>query len=690
LIDQYSNETMLDMYVYETAQNLEQLERCILESEESSGYKKETINEIFRAMHTIKGSSAMMLYNNISELAHAMEDLFYFIREHNPQVIDYTVLSNLILDGVDFIKVELHKIKSEEPVDGDASGLRQSIINFLKLVQEKNPVTEEMPIQQVDGNKKSHYYIAPNKTDTHTEFHYFKATVYFDDGCEMENIRAFAIIHNIKDIANEVYYHPADIIENDDSIQIIREEGFKIYVKADRSYSELRDFFHQTLFLKDLELAQLANKEEFQSYAQTSQINMKDEPVKKPSLQTLDNKQEKEMSISSVSQSMISVNVTKLDKLMDLVGELVISESMVLQNPDLKGLELNDFQKAARQLHKIIYELQDTIMSIRMVPLSNTFHKMQRIVRDMSKRLEKEVQLEIVGEGTEVDKNIIEHVADPLMHLVRNAIDHGIETTQERVAMGKPKTGKVYLEAKNAGSDVIILVKDDGRGLNKKKILKRARENNLLGKAEEEMTDKEIYNLILLPGFSTKEDITEFSGRGVGMDVVTKNIDLVGGTVSIDSEEGVGSTFKLKIPLTLAIIDGMNIQVGNSYYTIPITAIQESFRPKKEDIIRDHNDNEMIIMRGECYSIIRMHKLFHIKTEITDLTEGIIIMIKQDDKRACIFADKLLGQQQVVVKSLPKYIRSSYKNKGLAGCTLLGDGNISLILDIAGVLNNSN
>ena len=388
------------------------------------------------------------------------------------------------------------------------------------------------------------------------------------------------------------------------------------------------------------------------------------------------------------TQNIISVSVAKLDKLMDLVGELVIAEAMVLENPDLEGLELDNFQKSARQLSKITNEIQDLVMSVRMVPLSATFQRMYRIVRDMSRKLNKDVSLEIIGEETEVDKNIIEHITDPLMHLVRNAVDHGIETTEERLSMGKPKQGKITLEAKNVGSDVHIIVRDDGRGLNKDKILKKARENGLISMNEENMSDSDIYRLILLPGFSTKENVTEYSGRGVGMDVVAKNIESIGGSISIQSEESKGTQMTLKIPLTLAIIDGMNLKVGKSTFTIPTISIQESFRVKKEEIIIDPDGNEMILVRGECYPVLRLHEFYNVKTDVTDLTEGIIIMISQDGKSICIFADRLLGKQQVVVKSLPKYVKRFKNVMGISGCTLLGDGSISLILDIASMINH--
>jgi len=516
----------------------------------------------------------------------------------------------------------------------------------------------------------------------------------------MENIRAYAIINKLKDITDEFFYIPKNIIDNDCCVENIRHEGFRVYLKTDCSYGEMYEFFMKTIFLKiflkDLELIQLENDEELKQFYQAvdaeNPVNQLDIPMQDKESSTeqcKENKQpsDKEIQSSSLQQSIISVSVLKLDRLMDLVGEMVIAESMVLQNPDLKGLELDNFHKSARQLHKIMSEMQDMVMAIRMIPLSATFLKMHRIVRDMCKKLGKEVQLNIIGEETEVDKNVIEHISDPLMHLVRNALDHGIETPEERQEKGKLMAGTITLQAKNSGSDVLVIVKDDGKGLKKEKILKKARENGLLYKPEDDMTEKEIFNLIFLPGFSTQENVTEFSGRGVGMDVVTRNVEAVGGSVSIESIQDKGSTITLKIPLTLAIIDGMNIKVGNSSYTIPTISIKESFRPKEKDIITDTDTdgNEMIMVRGQCYPILRLHELFKVKTSVTSFYDGIMIMTEQDNKTICVFADELLGQQQVVVKALPEYIRGLKKTKGLEGCTLLGDGSISLILDIAGL-----
>ncbi len=684
--EQFTNEPLLDMFLFETEQLLEQLEQSILNNEKENDFGEAAINEIFRIMHTIKGSAAMMLFDNIAKVAHSIEDIFFSLRKEKPATLDYSVLSDLVLEGVDFIKVEVEKIKSGNPADGTSEDLVESMKEY--LLGMKNEVVKT-PTAEPDGKEEKHqYYIGQLRQKQSTEQSTFKAILRFEEGCEMENIRAYTVIHNLTGIATELSYFPSDIIDSDESIFVIRENGFQIYIKTEYDYQKLYEHLNQTIFLKDLELTQVSEEAEslipiIESVKETvSQEAWKEEKSRVNSSEVKE-KTEKEVANSNVAQSIISVSVSKLDKLMDLVGEMVIAEAMVVQNPDLDGLSLDNFKKASRQLSKITSDIQDMVMSIRMVPLSATFNKMHRIVRDMNKKLGKEVQLEIIGEETEVDKNIIEHISDPLMHLVRNAIDHGIELPQDRQNKGKSKNGTVVLEAKNAGSDVHILIRDDGKGLDKERILKKARENHLLYKNEEDMTDKEIFNLILLPGFSTNENVTEFSGRGVGMDVVSKNIESVGGTLSVESVPDKGSVFLLKIPLTLAIIDGMNIKVGKARYTIPTIAIKESFRPKPKDILNDPDGNEMIMVRGQCYLIKRLHEMFKVETTVTNFDEGIIIMLEQDGKTVCIFADELIGQQQVVVKALPNYIRNFKKVKELAGCTLLGDGSISLILDVA-------
>jgi len=695
LSNQYVNEPMLDLFIFESMQLIEQMERLIISNEKSTSYASDAINEIFRIMHTIKGSSAMMLYNNITTLAHSMEDLFFVLREDKPQNVDYSELSDLVLEGLDFIKVEIVKIRNGDEADGDASALLKSLRVFHATIKGQDFNAKDQ--HGADGAvshenrtpEKQQYYISKVRTETTSLRNTFQATLRFEQDCGMENLRAFGVVNDLGDLVEEYYHIPEDL-DHEDSARVISEQGFTLFLKTNRSLEEIHRVLIQIIFLKDLQLTQVENSELFNDLHKERKILLEGNSVKVPTSsgrdQVANDHEEKEIHSAANQQSIISVSVAKLDQLMDLVGEMVIAEAMVTQNPDLKDLELNNFEKAARQLRKITSELQDTVMSVRMVPLAGTFQKMNRTVRDMCKKLNKEVQLQLIGQETEVDKNIIEHISDPLMHLIRNSIDHGIEMPDEREAQRKPRLGTITLEAKNAGGDVLIIIRDDGEGFNKNRILAKAREKGLIQVPEDEVTDKEIYNLVFLPGFSTNENVTEFSGRGVGMDVVVKNIEAVGGAIAADSVPGKGTTITLKIPLTLAIIDGMNIKVGDARYTIPTIAIKESFRPKMKEVIVDPDDNEMMMVRGQCYPILRLHDIYHIQTEVTHFTDGIIIMVEQDDKTLCIFADELIGQQQVVVKALPTYIRNTKKVRGLAGCTLLGDGSISLILDIGGLM----
>lgn len=671
---------MQEMFIFETTQQLEQLEQSVINAEVQDVYCDDTVNEIFRIMHTIKGSAAMMLYNSIATAAHLTEDLFYCIRENNLTDIDVPPLCDIVLGAVDFMKIELEKIKNGDPADGEPDDLAQKVKAHLKVLQASSDgqevCTKEKPTQQ------KQFYISSAKISKQANTNLYKAVIRFQEGCEMENIRAFTIIHNLKDITEDFKHLPADIINDSNSSEAIREDGFIIYFKTDKSYDFMEAFFMDSVFLEDLELIQLEDERE---YEDISRGHDQSKGQQEPLVNELAREKFRQPGQTQHSQSMISVDVDKLDKLMNLVGEMVIAEAMVIQNPDLRGLTLENFDRSARQLTKITSEVQEIVMDIRMVPLGPTFLNMNRIIRDMSKRLSKNVKLDIIGEDTEVDKNIIERITDPLMHLVRNALDHGIETTEQRVSSGKPETGTITLEARNAGSEVLIMIRDDGKGLDKETLLKKAMDHGLLSKTPDEMTDREIYNLILTPGFSTKEAVTEFSGRGVGMDVVSNSIEAIGGSIQVNSYEGEGTTITMKIPLTLAIIEGMNVRVGNARYTIPTTSIRESFRPTPRDILKDTDDNEMIMIRGECYKIVRLHQRYNIQTEITNLEEGILIMVESETRAMCLFADELLGQQQVVVKSLPQYINNIKKINGVSGCTLLGDASISLILDIEGI-----
>ena len=680
-------EAMLDMYFYETNSLLEQLDEILLRTEQANCFDSEDIKEIFRIMHTIKGSSAMMGFDNLSVLAHKAEDMFFVIRENPDVITDVSFVYDLVFQVSDSYKAQIEAIQNHDNGEYESTDFTD-LINKLLKARDVLLGQESAPAEEAKGGETAAAGEASADDAGKTV-----VRVFFEDGCQMENLRAFLLINTIKEECSTLEFEPADVETNPETSKAIIEKGFLIKFVAIDNVNFVIKQIENALNVQSYEILSVAsdNKVEESKAAAPSFSATKAAPAtpaaKDPSIDKAQAAVEKAQSAGGVQQvqkqNLISVNLAKLDALHDIVGEIITTESMVISNPDLEGLELESFSKAARQLRKLTSELQDTVMSIRMVPLAGVFQKMNRIVRDMRKKLNKDVDFVIEGEDTEVDKSIVDSLQDPLMHLVRNCMDHGIEeNVQDRIDAGKPEKGTLRLAATNSSGEVIITISDDGKGIDPEKVLAKAKKQGLLTKPENEYTEKEIQNMILLPGFSTNEQATEFSGRGVGMDVVKANVEKCGGSITIDSKKGSGTTFIIKIPLTLAIIDGMEVTCGDLVFTVPISTIRESFKAEESQIIHDTDDNEMIMIRGICYPILRMHTKFGIETEVTDLTEGILLLVETDNKSVCIFADKLIGEQQVVVKPFPKYFaRYNIKSQGLSGCTIMGDGSISLIID---------
>lgn len=747
MAESYITDSMMDVFLYESEQMLEQLENIALEVEKSKEMSDANVNEIFRIMHTIKGSSGVMMFTDITTCSHTLEDVFYYIRESKPNNIPLDELVGLMLEVDDFIKGELEKIKSGQKADGSSETLVAELKEFLDRI--KNNIKksgEELPPENVYIEPEQ-FYIAPMMS---AESKFYLITIYYRSDTEMANIRAYTAVYSLKEIAEDIKFEPEDIITDESTSDLILKNGFLIALQAQADEDEILRLIDGS-GVSNIEVQQCTpdeflrmGKPENASAADAAAQNnteakadeitidldapLEEKPAKKTKKSskkaeaaTVEEVKQSEPSepakervlVSDIVgkmesdhkeqaaapqaapaaqaakhavQSFISVNVTKMDELMDLIGELVIAQAVVTQNPDLRvpGLDLTNFSKASAQLSKITSELQDVVMALRMMPLRNTFQKMNRIVYDVSRKLGKDIDLVIIGEDTEVDKNIIEHISDPIMHLVRNAVDHGIEDRSERAATSKPTRGKIILEAKNEGGKVWITVKDDGKGLNRDRILEKARNNGLLnGRNEKELTDKEIYNFITLPGFSTKEQVTEYSGRGVGMDVVVQNIQQVGGSLEIDSTEGHGSTMTIKIPLTLAIIDGIIVEVGTNSYVFSTADVQEFVRIEKSQMIVEPEGSESIMLRGDCYPLIRLKQLFHLESGCDDVEEGIIAILEYEGRKTAVLVDKLDGEQEIVVKPMPSYIK---KIKGISGCTQLGDGSISLILDTGSLI----
>lgn len=682
-------ENMLDTYLFETNSLLAQLDELLINAEKSKDFTADNVNEIFRIMHTIKGSSAMMEFTSLMTIAHNIEDLFYFIRENGIEQLAPVFkqdLFDLMFSSTDWLRAEVEKVENNQPLTANIGNFTCQIKAFLDKISKNFTDTDRDTLHLQQSPSKQ----LAESMDFHNLVEPYIIRVFFEEGIGMESLRAYMLMDSLKGGPFSFSCYPPDVETNSDTSEFIIEQGFYL---GFRSQEE-----------QDAAVHILVNLPNISSYE--TLVNLPETADEKaPELDAISTVPEKTFSLpaaapnindsgaksthSASKQSLISVNLSKLDSLMAVVGEIVITESMVTSSPDLKGLKLDSFLKSSRQLRKLTDELQDIAMSLRMVSISGIFQKMNRIVRDMNRELNKDVALIMVGENTEVDKTIVDSISDPIMHIVRNAMDHGIETDQEtRLAAGKPAQGTITLSAEHTGSEVLISIRDDGRGMSSKAILDKAAKNGLLTKAEGDYSRQEILNLLMLPGFSTNETVTEYSGRGVGMDVVKKNVKAVGGTVLLSSEEGEGSCVTLKIPLTLAIMDGMEVSVGDSIFTIPTSNIHQAFKVTREKIIHDADGKEMIECMGNYYPIVRLHQLYDIETKSDDIESGILVWVESSDKSYCLFLDELLGEQQVVVKPLPAYLDNfDIKHSGITGCTIMGDGNISLILDISALFD---
>lgn len=374
----------------------------------------------------------------------------------------------------------------------------------------------------------------------------------------------------------------------------------------------------------------------------------------------------------------VKIATERLDNLINMVGELVIAQAMVAQGMSAEHVGEPKLTRNVAHVGKIVRELQDLSMSMRMVPIQGLFQKMGRLVRDLCRKLDKEIDLVLTGGETELDRNVVEVLGDPLMHMVRNAGDHGIEQPDERRKKGKPPTGKLELRARHEAGFIVIEIVDDGKGLNRERIIRKAIAAGIVSEGQE-LSDQEAHRLIFHAGLSTAEKVTDVSGRGVGMDVVKKNIEALRGQVDIASTEGVGSVFTIRLPLTMAVIDGLVARVGHHRYIIPTTSIEQSIRPTPAQLSTVQGRGEVCVVRGRTLPMFRLHRLFGIADAATEPSEALVVIVQDNDRRCCLMVDELLGQQQVVIKSLGEGIGAV---PGISGGAILGDGNVSLILDI--------
>ena len=731
-------ESMLDTFVFESTELLENLDEILMRTENSE-LTADDIAEIFRVMHTIKGSAAMMGLKNMSELAHAVEDIYFVVREHPELEFDHAPLYEFSFTTSDNLKTEIENLsdesipltdfselvgrlheyaeyltglskgeavaapsaaKQEIFADDEPEGVKTVRVRFTDNclmpsiramvllnsigsdAEVLSTIPKDLEAENVDEEIADQGFIIKLNCDDlsivmsilkdgvdvatveevqrqapaaakpveaakpagSSEAGVSTFLVKFEEGCLMPAIRAMVLKNAVSSMGEDLKTDPADL-ESDTADDDIAKKGFRIELKAKDPEAVLAALKDGVNVLSAEKLEPAAPKPAEESAAA---------PAAAPAAKA----QAAAKAADTSHSSIISVRLDKLDRLLDLVAEIVITESGVTSNPDLKNVtgSLDRFQKSARELKKLTDELQDVVMSIRMVPVQTAFSKMSRVVRDMNKTLGKNVDLVFVGADTEADKSVVDILGDPLMHIVRNAVDHGIETPAERAAAGKTEKPTVTLSAGYESGEVVISCEDNGAGMDPKKLLAKAKKNGILTKPENEYTDAECYELIMTAGFSTNETVTEYSGRGVGMDVVRKNIEKVGGKMSIDSELGRGSKFTIRIPLSLSIIDVLGVSA---------------------------NGTELVMLRDKCLRVVRLSDAFELEGERIPLEEGIMLYCSEQDREAAVFADELTADQQVVVKPLSLLLNKyDLKSKGLSGYSILADGSITLITDI--------
>ena len=625
------------VFFEESAELLEEMEHLLLELDvQDPG--KDALNAIFRTAHSIKGGSATFGFNEITETTHILESLLDKLRNDELQLRIEMV--DVFLKAVDVIKVQLAGRQFETEVDAEM--VAAICLRLNELAQE---TSAELGAPQPAA--------------------------------------ALAQAPAAKPVSQAVA-HPAP--------QPVAQGGEPVDPSLENLYAILTETAGTPEPERSASAVSTEAAEPYGFYAAPPIVGNPDKPAQAAELaetpvdaalkrRASDHPEVEKRRASDRPDNeatSIRVGVEKVDQLINLVGELVITQAMLAQTASRVDTALYEsLRTGLGQLEHNTRDLQESVMSIRMMPISFVFSRFPRVVRDLAGKLEKQVELKTVGEGTELDKGLIEKIADPLTHLVRNSLDHGIEAPQKRLAAGKPSLGTITLRAFHQGGNIVIEVGDDGAGLNREKILAKARERGLA--VSDSMTDQEVWLLIFEAGFSTADVVTAVSGRGVGMDVVKRNVQAMGGRVEIESSLGVGTRISIRLPLTLAILDGLSVSVGQEIFIVPLTFITESLQPAKEDIRTIAGGGTVVHVRGEFLPVVALNEVLNIKSNVTEFEHGIMVIVESEGSKSAMFVDNLLGQHQVVIKSLESNYR---KVPGVSGATIMGDGKVALILDV--------
>ncbi len=646
------------VFFEETAEHLSNMERLLLDLDIANP-SMDDLNAIFRAAHSIKGGAGTFGFTDMIEVTHVLETLLDQLRKQERSLTNEMV--NAFLEAGDAIAMQLAGHRDSTEVDQEVVQSARAHLERLSSPQNEpqpaNPQAAPQPEATPNSNNK-----AKDATEKPEE-----AYGFFDaERAEPADLGYGFFNDEPADIKADIKQDPATA-ENQQGYGFFEETPVQ---KSERENSQGFGFFQEPKPGTNSETAAAAPAQTATPTVAPTLVAEKAHPTRRVADKTPP---------PATADSSIRVSIEKVDQLINLVGELVITQAMLTQSASqLDPAVVERLQNGLSQLERNTRDIQESVMAVRMLPISFVFSRFPRVVRDMAAKLNKKIELKTLGEGTELDKGLIEKIADPLTHLIRNSLDHGIEMPEKRVAAGKSETGTITLNAFHQGGNIVIEVADDGGGLSRNRILKKAKERGM--NVSDDMPDSAVWMLIYEAGFSTAEVITDVSGRGVGMDVVKRNIAELGGRVEIDSAEGFGTRTTIRLPLTLAILDGLSVSVGGQTFIAPLGSIVESLQVNVEDLKSVSGQGHLLRVRGEYLPLISLHEVFNIKNAVTDFTKGIVVIIETERKKTALMVDELLGQHQVVIKSLESNFR---KVPGISGATIMGDGKVALILDVA-------
>lgn len=664
-----SRERLREIFVEEANEIIERLDSEILNFEEDPT-NKEILNELFRGVHTLKGSANSFGFTRLGKFVHSFEDALDHYR--NSQDVANAKTIDVFLEAVDLIKsVMNYEIEGKE---GEPEKYHE-ILDAIKEI--------------LDNKSSSQEATGHTDSDLASEFGNFEESPKLSSGENLYEI----VLKADEDIYFRGYDHATffkllsevgTIVSSTwDLTNIPPLENFEasrceigevkidlISTSSQDTITEIFEFLEDSEYTVALKQAD-APKDEPKGAGQATTQAAEEAPQESK-------KENKKLE----SRSFVRIDTAKLDELFDSIGELVIAQNFLSENQLIKSLQDTGLQKTIETLSKITRLIQNRVMSLRMVPIKDTFEKMRRVVRDASKKVEKDIKLVVIGEDTEIDKTMIDQLSDPLIHLIRNSIDHGVEANAEdRKKAGKPQEGVVTLRAYHKGGSIAIEVCDDGRGINREAVLKKAIERGI-AKEGEELSDSQVFNFILQPSFSTAAKISDVSGRGVGLDVVRSFIDSMRGKMEIESSQGKGSTFRILLPLTLAIIDGMLVRSANETFIIPTLSVVESFRPSKDIVHTAQGKGEFVNLRSELLPVVRLNQAMNLSNDKPPIEESTLVCAENENGRFAILVDELIGRQQVVIKPLGKVLA---KLKEISGGAVMGNGEVALIINIEGL-----